>query len=372
MHSTLLFTLSLLLLTSCQVGISVPTSPENQNSDAINGALIAAQIENHQQSPLKATDRDLDWAIDGVGYFSVIDPESRETYFTRQGQFQQNADGQLVTKEGFLLDPPFTTPADAKKVLLTEGGNVWIHTGDESNWQNLGHMLLARFAKPENLTPHPTASGFFEYGPTTGEPEFGQTAQNGYGMTLSGVLEDFSLAATAIPDVGCHNAQPQQATERILDWAIDGKGYFTFLSPVTGEVFLTRQARLQVNPNGQLVSEHGYFLDPGITLPLIEGQDNASSFVRIDPDGSIWVRTPEEAEKRLGHITLALLQDPNSLKPIGFSRNTIHRTSPGNTTYFQPGENGLGLVKSNTYENCGQDIINRPLSFLNSVVSGSL
>lgn len=359
-----------LLLTSCQVGVSVPSTPENQNSDAINGALIAAQIENHQQSPLKVTDRDLDWAIDGVGYFSVLDPESFEMYFTRNGQFKQNAGGQLVTEEGFLLNPPITVPAEAKKVFLNEGGSVWFHSGDERSWANLGRLPLARFVKPEELMPHPAASGFFKSNPETGGPEFGQAAQNGFGMTFSGALEDFSLAAAPVPDLGCRNPHPQQATARALDWAVDGEGYFAFISPLTGETLLTRQAHIQVNAIGQLISEHGYYLAPAVTLPPVEGVENTDIFVRIDPDGMIWARTPEADETRLGQITLVQPKNPDGLKPMGFSRSTVYRINTDNVTAFKPGENGQATIKASTYENCGQDILNRPLSFIQTVISG--
>jgi len=368
MRPPLRLTALALLLTSCQVGLSVPSSPENQNSVAINGALIAAQIENHQQSPLRVTNRDLDWAIDGLGYFSVIDPSSAAVYYTRNGKFKQDANGQIVTEEGFPLSSGITVPAETKKVLLTEGGTIWAET-ETGDWTVLGRQVLARFAKPENLLPLATAKGYFKDSPKTGGPEQGQAGQNGFGLAIGGALEDFSLAASPVPDLGCRNPHPQAATGRTLDWAVDGEGYFAFLSPITGEYLLTRQAHIQVNQNGQLISEHGYYLDPAVTLPLIEGQDNANTFVRIDPDGTIWTRTPIEAETRLGQITLVQPKDPDELKPMGFSRSTVYRAD--NVTTFKPGENGQATIKASTYENCGQDILNRPLSFIHTVISGS-
>ena len=94
--------------TGVQVGAGVKT-----------GAVYRVQT----QGSLTRTDNPYDLAIDGRGYFQVLLP-SGETAFTRAGNFATNDQGQLVTQDGYTVEPAITIPTDAVKVSVSAAGQV--------------------------------------------------------------------------------------------------------------------------------------------------------------------------------------------------------------------------------------------------------
>jgi len=360
---------SLLLLialgsSACQIGKSFNAMPVD---------FITLTRLNHRQGPLQSTGQATDWAIDGPGFFEVLNRETGRTYYTRNGALQLNQNRELVTAEGYLFQPAMTLPL-AHDTFLSEGGTVWAQDNQTQQWIQMGAITLARFARPEKLVALGGRGGYYQATDAAGQLEVGQVAQNGFGMTLSGVLEDFSVPPAPTPELGCQEPQAQQATARALDWAIEGDGYFSFISPLTGERFLTRQASIRVNSHGQLVSPHGYFLDPAITLPPVNDADLAAGFVRIDADGTVWALTPVDDEPiPLGLVTLVQVKEPTALQPLGFSRPNVFAAprQMGQTQNRFPGK-GVGTVRGGYLETCGQELISRPESFLKQVVSGGL
>lgn len=309
---------------------------------------------------------------------------------TRNGTFKVNTEGVLTTQDGYVLDPLINVPAPKAPLFLSEGGRIWSQSVEEGahigtkkgDWLELGTISLTRVPHPEGLKESASHPGYYQATHDAGLPEDGQASENGFGLTLSGVLEDFSQPAEALPDSKCWQPSEQKATGRDLDWAIDGQGYFVFISPNTGEKLYTRQAHIQVNPNGELISSQGYKLDPAITLlppadntnARLTGADLAKSFVRIDPDGVIWSKTPEGGEQKLGLVTLALIEPPEALHNLSFSHQTLFHLDPkaGQAQEVHAGQDGAGTIHSGVYEDCGQDILPYPEGFLQSVVTGGL
>ena len=123
-----------------------------------------------------------DVAIDGRGYFQVILP-SGETAYTRAGNFAVNGEGQLVTDDGYAVEPAITIPQDAVDVSISKSGQVQVTTAGETAPTTVGQLELATFfneagleAVGDNLLMETAASGAANVG-TPGETGLGQILQ---------------------------------------------------------------------------------------------------------------------------------------------------------------------------------------------------
>lgn len=171
--------------------------PNRGNQDPIpEGAQVGlgvrtAAIRNlHIQGALTSTGNKLDLAINGRGWFQINGPNG-ETFYTRAGSFNKNANGQLVTIDGYAVQPQITIPQDASDVVINETGEVFAQVGTDTTMQSLGQLTLANFANDAGLQPlgsnlyqQTTASGTAVIG-VPGDPSFG-TVQQGY-LELSNV-----------------------------------------------------------------------------------------------------------------------------------------------------------------------------------------
>lgn len=150
------------------------------------GVKLAAVYRIDAPGDLSATDNTFDLAVQGRGFFQIELPDGTTAY-TRDGTFQLNADGQIVTHDGFSVLPNVTIPADAIDVTINQSGEVLVKTQGQVDLQNVGQLELAVFpneagleATGSNLLIETTASG----APTTGLP-----LQDGIGGVLQGFLE---------------------------------------------------------------------------------------------------------------------------------------------------------------------------------------
>ncbi|HZV85577.1 MAG TPA: flagellar basal-body rod protein FlgG, partial [Brevundimonas sp.] len=123
-----------------------------------------------------------DVAIDGRGYFQVILP-SGETAYTRAGNFAVNGEGQLVTDDGYAVEPAITIPQNAVDVSISKSGQVQVTTAGETAPTTVGQLELATFfneagleAVGDNLLMETAASGAANVG-TPGETGLGQILQ---------------------------------------------------------------------------------------------------------------------------------------------------------------------------------------------------
>ena len=120
-----------------------------------------------------------DMAIDGRGYFQILMP-SGETAFTRAGNFAINGEGQLVTDDGYAVQPNITIPQDAIDVQISKSGQVQVFTQGSTTPAVVGQLELATFfndagleAIGDNLLLETAASGAANVG-TPGEVGFGE------------------------------------------------------------------------------------------------------------------------------------------------------------------------------------------------------
>lgn len=151
------------------------------------------------QGSLTATDKDFDIAIRGEGYFRVTLPDGRTAY-TRDGSFQTDAQGQIVTKDGYVLDPAITVPQNATAVTISSTGLVQVTVPGQTAPQDLGQIQLARFVNKSGLES--LGDNLFVETAASGAAQSANPAADGYGNLLQKYLEDANVnAVTEITDL---------------------------------------------------------------------------------------------------------------------------------------------------------------------------
>ena len=116
------------------------------------GTRIVATEKIHAQGNLITTQNALDLAINGDGFFQVLQPDGTLAY-TRDGNFKLSATGQLVNAQGFLLQPQITIPANASALTVGRDGTVTIELVAGGGQQQLGQIQIASFINPAGLKP---------------------------------------------------------------------------------------------------------------------------------------------------------------------------------------------------------------------------
>lgn len=168
----------------------VPPGAGGDTARAPSGIQIGAGVKTgavyriEQQGALQQTGNRYDMAIEGGGYFPVTLP-SGDTAYTRDGSFQLSDQGEMVTAQGYPLQPGITIPQDALQVTISKTGELQVTTSGNPTPQTVGQLQLATFindaglqAQGDNLLLESAASGQASLA-NPGEPGFG-TVQQGF------------------------------------------------------------------------------------------------------------------------------------------------------------------------------------------------
>lgn len=150
------------------------------------GARLAAIRSLNIQGPLSNTGNKLDIAINGAGWFQVTGANG-ETLYTRAGAFNTNATGQIVTADGYTLDPAITVPSGTTDIHINQTGQVFAHTLGQADMTEVGQISLANFANAAGLN----ALGGNLYQPTeaSGPAVTGLPGDLSFGTVAQGYLE---------------------------------------------------------------------------------------------------------------------------------------------------------------------------------------
>lgn len=115
-----------------------------------SGVRTVATPRVMSQGNVNITERELDVAIRGEGFFMITLPDGRTAY-TRDGSFDRDANGTLVNSQGYAVDPGITIPGDATGVAISQDGIVSAFIGTDSTPTQLGQLQLARFVNKSGL-----------------------------------------------------------------------------------------------------------------------------------------------------------------------------------------------------------------------------
>ena len=150
------------------------------------GVRAVATARNFSQGSLNQTGNSLDLAINGRGFFQVQMPDGTLAY-TRDGAFQIDAQGQLVTASGYPVVPGITLPENATSVTVGKDGVITAQMPGTATPQQLGQLQLASFINPAGLDPR--GGNLFAETAASGNPQTGNPAANGLGALNQGALE---------------------------------------------------------------------------------------------------------------------------------------------------------------------------------------
>ena len=150
------------------------------------GTRVAAATRNFGQGTLQQSSSDLDLAVKGKGFFQITMPDG-STGYTRDGSFQVDAGGQLVTTAGLVLQPGITIPANAQKVTIAQDGTVSATVPGQATPQTVGQIQLASFINPAGLDP--LGQNLFAESASSGAPQAAAPGTNGLGTLHQGAVE---------------------------------------------------------------------------------------------------------------------------------------------------------------------------------------
>lgn len=151
------------------------------------------------QGSINLTERELDVAIRGEGFFMINLPDGRTAY-SRDGSFERSPDGTMVNSSGYALDPGITIPADATTVAISADGMVSAFVGNDSIPTQLGQLQLARFVNKSGLES--LGDNMFVATAASGPAQVSVPTANGTGNLLQNSLEMANVnSVTEIADL---------------------------------------------------------------------------------------------------------------------------------------------------------------------------
>ena len=150
------------------------------------GVRVMATEKIVAQGNMQTTENSLDIAIAGDGYFQIAQADGTIAY-TRDGNFNLDNAGQIVTSSGQLLQPAITVPANASSVTIGQDGTVSVELQAGGGAQVLGQIQLARFINSAGLQS--MGQNLLKETPASGPPQVGNAGVDGIGVLMQGALE---------------------------------------------------------------------------------------------------------------------------------------------------------------------------------------
>jgi len=150
------------------------------------GVRTAAVYRMHGQGNMTLTDNTLDMAVQGRGYFQVLLP-SGETAYTRAGSFQLSPNGEIVTADGYTVQPAITIQPDALDVTINTSGEVLVKIAGQVSPSTVGQFQLATFPNETGLEA--IGQNMLVETPASGTPTSSTPGSTGFGTILQGFLE---------------------------------------------------------------------------------------------------------------------------------------------------------------------------------------
>ncbi len=150
------------------------------------GARVVATERIHAQGSLQQTSNALDVAINGRGFFQILMPDGTTAY-TRDGSFQVDSQGTLVTASGFAVQPSITIPEDALVISIARDGTVSVTQPGNTTPTTLGQLQLAAFVNPTGLQS--MGENLFGETAASGTPQVNNPGTNGLGALNQSFVE---------------------------------------------------------------------------------------------------------------------------------------------------------------------------------------
>lgn len=154
------------------------------------GVRTVATEKLFTQGNLVQTGNSLDSAVNGRGFYQVLMPDGTQAY-SRDGSFQVNAQGQIVTSSGYTLQPAITIPAAAQSVTIGTDGTVSVTLAGASAPSQVGTIQLSDFINPAGLQA--IGDNLYLESAASGSPQSGTPGLNGLGTLVQGSVESSNV-----------------------------------------------------------------------------------------------------------------------------------------------------------------------------------
>ena len=158
--------------------------------DIGGGVKTVGTPRSMTQGTLSQTGNDLDLAITGEGFFKILMPDGTFQY-TRDGTFQMDNTGRIVTAAGNPVQPTITVPQNSQGLTVNAQGQVSVTLPGSTASSIIGQLGLTRFINKAGLQP--VGSNLFTDTPSSGQPQDGLASTEGYGAITQGSLEQSNV-----------------------------------------------------------------------------------------------------------------------------------------------------------------------------------
>ncbi len=172
--------------------IRQPGAQSSQQSQIPSGLQLGTGVRPvaaeriHTQGNLQQTGNSLDVAIQGAGFFQVLMPDGSTSY-TRDGSFQTDSQGQLVTASGFAVQPAITIPANSISITIGRDGVVSVTQPGVTAPVQVGSLQLATFINPTGLMSQ--GENMYKETASSGTPSTNVPGTNGSGLINQNYVE---------------------------------------------------------------------------------------------------------------------------------------------------------------------------------------
>ena len=165
------------------------TSQDTELPSGMNlgtGVRVVATEKLFTQGSILQTDNALDVAVKGRGFFQILTPDGNVAY-TRDGTFQRNSQGELVTASGYLVQPSITIPDGAQSITIGTDGVVSVQLAGQTSPSQVGTLETVDFINPVGLQP--VGENLYIETASSGTAQAGTPGLNGFGAVMQGALE---------------------------------------------------------------------------------------------------------------------------------------------------------------------------------------
>ena len=169
--------------------VGAQSSQQTQYPSGLNlgtGVRVVATEKIFTQGNLVQSGNALDLAVQGRGFFQILMPDGSLAY-TRDGSFNLNDQGQMVTANGYVVQPGITIPEGAQSVTIGSDGTVTVQLAGQTAPVQLGALQTADFINPAGLQPQ--GQNLFLESAASGPAQLGTPGLNGLGTLLQGTVE---------------------------------------------------------------------------------------------------------------------------------------------------------------------------------------